>query len=127
VAEKASTQTTLRKESVTLLGSIGIWNIVLTLSIVGGIALILGSIAVVAFAWHRDDLNRPLIPWGARMRVERAKANLELDALEVKRLAIEHQRTRVLAAIERGDTEEVQQLGLPSANTNGKAERATYA
>ena len=103
---------------------IGIWNLFLPLVICGGITGIILAVGFVVFAIGREDHDRPLIPWGARMRVERAKANLELDAIEVKRLAVEHQRTRVLQAIESGDNEAVQILGLPSAN--GRTETASY-
>lgn len=101
-----------------------ITNLLYPLVVTVGVAGIFGVIGFFVFATLRDQSDRPLIPWGARMRVERAKANLELDAIEVKRLAVEHQRTRVLAAIESGDSEQVQVLGLPSGN--GRVEAGRY-
>lgn len=85
--------------------------------IMGGIATIALIIAMTVYAFQREEKERPLLPWGARMRVERAKAALELDAVEIKRIALDHQRTRVLRAIQDDDHDTVKALGLPGVNT----------
>ena len=114
-----------------MLGTIGIWSIINTLVICAGIAGILAVVGFFVFALMREDKGRPLVPWGARMRAERAKAHtlvlkehLEQDALEVKRLALAHQHDLVLEAIKAGDESAVQALGLPSGN--GRVEEAAW-
>lgn len=109
-----------------MIASANLYTVWEALVVVVGIMGIFGVIGLAAFAFIREDNDRSLIPWGARMRVERAKALYEFDAIEVKRLALEHQRAQVLAAIEKGDTEQVQALGLPSAATNGRVEEASW-
>lgn len=80
------------------------------------LAMVIGSVIICAI---REDSGRPLMPWSARMRVEKAKAHtetmqqhLEQEALEIKRLALDHRRTQVLSAIESGDNDLVTQLTL---------------
>ena len=85
----------------------------IVLSIFFGLASLAVVVGGVVYVFVRESNDRPLMPWGARMRVERAKASLELDAIEVKRLAIEDTRNRVLKAIQEDDHETVEQLGLP--------------
>ena len=104
-----------------MLASTNLFSIVEALITVFGIMGSLGVIALGVLAYQREDHNRPLIPWGARMQVEKSKANLELDAIEIKRMALDHQRTKVLEAIQNDDTETVQLLGLPSANGSEKS------
>jgi hypothetical protein len=86
---------------------------------IGGCIATVGLCVVVCL---READGRPVLPFGARIRVERAKAHTEImgeqlkqDATEIKRLALDHQRTLVLDAITKGENEEVMRLGLPSA------------
>lgn len=92
------------------------WSAIEAIAITGGIGFIALCVGVAVYCIMREDNGRPVIPWGPRMRVEKAKAGLELDAIEIKRIALEHQRTRVLDAIEKDDHDAVMQLGLPKGD-----------
>lgn len=101
-----------------------LWRVLLALAITGGIAAIAFVIGIFFWILDREQRGRPVMPWSARMRVEKVKASrqiaeehLKLDALEVKRLAVTHTRDRVVEAIKDGDNETVERLALPTAGS----------
>lgn len=95
-----------------IVSALTLYNLLLPLMICGGLAFIVLVGGAVIYALDREDHGRPLLPWGPRMRVERAKANLELDAIEVKRIAVEHQRTLALNAVRENDTKAIAEIAL---------------
>ncbi len=118
-----------------MIAAIGYWQVIEAGVIMIGIAVIVGMVGLSFWLYERERTGRPIIPFGARMRVERQKAHTEIlgehlkqDAVEVKRLALGHQRDAVLNAIKNDDTPAVMALGLPSGETsNGKIEDAVWA
>ena len=64
----------------------------LGLAIMVGVFCSVGLVALTVWALDREQKDRPLLPWGERMRAERARAHttvlgehLKQDAIEVKR------------------------------------------
>ncbi len=102
-----------------MIASTSLYSVLEALSIMGGLVVMGGVAAVVILAIN----DKPMFPWSARSRVAKASAHTEVlqeslkqDALEVKRIALAHQRTKVLEAVENDDTESVMLLGLPSGS-----------
>lgn len=106
-----------------MVGAVNFYEVVVWGIAVGGIGFVTVVICGVLIALKREDKDRPLVPWGARMRVEKAKAGLELDAIEVKRLAVDHQRTLVLRAMQNGEDEKVAQLALGGGEKELRGDR----
>lgn len=85
-----------------------------------GIAAVIGTMVVIAM---REDHGRSVIPWGVRHKVEKARAEAEIEqhrldllGVEVKRLALESKRTKVIEALQNGedvDLAEILQRQLP--------------
>ncbi len=117
-----------------MLASTTLWSVLLALAVTGGIAVIAVVVGVSFLLYLREERDRPVIPWGARMRVERTKAHtviveeqLKQDAIEINRLALSHQRELVLTALQEGDTPAVMALGLPSGeHENGRAQDGAW-
>ncbi len=116
-----------------MIASTGMYTVLEALVIMVGIVAVVGIGALGFWIVERENKDRPIIPWGARGRVEKSKAHTEVlgeslkqDAIDVKRAALAHQRNKVLEAIERDDTETVMLLGLPSGG-NGKVADAEWS
>lgn len=100
-----------------------IWGILMALTIFGGICVLAAVVGVFWWVMTREDKDRPVMPWSPRMRVEKVRASreiaeehLKIDALEVKRIALDHHRDRVVDAIRSGEHDEVERLALPSGH-----------
>lgn len=116
-----------------MIASTNVYSVVEAATIMGGICMVAAIIGMAFYAVMREEKDRALMPWGARSRVEKARAHTEVmqqhlqqDALEVKRLAIEHQRTRVMNAIAQENHEEVERLGLPSSKPSDRDSAMYY-
>lgn len=91
-------------------------SIVVSFTILFGLSLV-GLVIVTCI---REDKDRPLVPWGKRMEVERERARTEIhkehltqEALEIKRLALDYRRTTMMKAIsDDSDVDHVQLLAL---------------
>jgi hypothetical protein len=97
----------------------GAWDIAQTAEIFLGLCMIGTVIGAIIWVLVREDKGRPILPWGERMRVEKAhahtevlKSQLEQDGLEVKRIGLDHHRNLVMRALEQGDDEMVAHLTL---------------
>ncbi len=106
-----------------MIANTNLYGVIEALVICGGIVMMIGCVGATVWVCIREDRGRQVMPWGARSRVEKEKAHTEVlqeslkqDALEVKRIALAHQRTKVLEAVENDDTESVMLLGLPSGS-----------
>lgn len=111
---------------------INLWNVLLTVAIMGGLVGVALIVGVTMFALAREENDRPLVPWGARSRVERARAAAEIAEHEVRRessdimrLALEPRRQRVVKAIESGELPDPEDLpALGRGTPDGEALRA---
>lgn len=98
------------------------------------ISMLVGLFAVILI---RENKDRPVLPWARRMAVERAKAtteiqkeSLEQDALEIKRMALDHRRTEMLKVMQLEQGEEAVQktamLALGEGSGNGEPQTAFF-
>lgn len=79
-------------------------------TIFGGFVLLLIVLGMFFYALLALDKGAPLLPWTARSRVAKAKADLEMAEIRVKRekadislMALEPYRAQALKAIESGE------------------------
>lgn len=92
-------------------------NVLNTVAICGGIAVIALIICVSVIVMLHVDKGHSVIPWSHRKRVERAKADREVAELrynteiaDLKHMALQPVRNRILENIENGDIQPLKEL-----------------